>query len=106
VALLIIDLVLEAEAIGAVKAIKVRVKLLVWPVPGTSGERESSGLNGAAQRRIGRPCRLPVPIDQVTVHLQIQRGRPEASDKSSDNDARQRQTRRDVLRYWYPSGLR
>ena len=47
VALLIIGLMLEAGATGAVKAIKVSAKLLAGRSPDTPGERASSGVDGA-----------------------------------------------------------
>jgi hypothetical protein len=47
VALLVIGLMLEAGATGAVKAIKVSAKLLAGRSPQTPGDQPSSGLNGA-----------------------------------------------------------
>jgi hypothetical protein len=47
VALLIIGLMLEAGATGAVKAIKVSAKLLAGRSPETPGDQASSGLDGA-----------------------------------------------------------
>jgi hypothetical protein len=48
VALLVIGLMLEAGATGAVKAIKVSAKLLAGRSPQTPGGRAPSGLDGAA----------------------------------------------------------
>jgi len=48
VALLIIGLMLEAGATGAVKAIKISAKLLAGRYPDTPGERASSGVDGTA----------------------------------------------------------
>jgi hypothetical protein len=48
VALLVIGLMLEAGATGAVKAIKVSAKLLAGRYPDTPGERASSGVDGTA----------------------------------------------------------
>jgi hypothetical protein len=48
VALLVIGLMLEAGATGAVKAIKVSAKLLAGRSPDTPGERASSGVDGTA----------------------------------------------------------
>ena len=47
VALLIIGLMLEAGATGAVKAIKVSAKLLAGRSPDTPGDQAPSGLDGA-----------------------------------------------------------
>jgi len=50
VALLIIGLMLEAGATGAVKAIKVSAKLLADRSPHTPGDQASPGLNAAGPR--------------------------------------------------------
>ena len=48
VALLVIGLMLEAGATGAVKAIKVSAKLLAGRYPQTPGDQASSGVDGTA----------------------------------------------------------
>jgi hypothetical protein len=48
VALLVIGLMLEAGATGAVKAIKVSAKLLAGRSPQTPGDRASFGVDGTA----------------------------------------------------------
>ena len=50
IALLIIGLMLEAGATGAVKAIKVSAKLLADRSPHTPGDQASPGLNAAGPR--------------------------------------------------------
>jgi len=60
VALLIIGLMLEAGATGAVKAIKVSAKLLAGRSPDTPDDRESSGLDGAEPSSV----RTAIPADR------------------------------------------
>ena len=77
VALLIIGLMLEAGATGAVKAIKVSAKLLARPV---SGHARRAGIIGCRRRR------GPVLHDRYGLRWEAPAfwREPEASDKSSD----------------------
>jgi hypothetical protein len=58
VVLLIVGLMLEAGATGAVKAIKVSAKLLAGPYPNTPGDRAPSGIDGAEP---GSASNSPLP---------------------------------------------
>jgi hypothetical protein len=67
-ALLIIGLMLEAGATGAVKAIKVSAKLLARQSPQTTGGPASSGLDaaGPGPRRTSVPADRPAPTRSIT----------------------------------------
>jgi hypothetical protein len=68
VALLIIGLMLEAGATGAVKAIKVSAKLLAGRYPQAPGGQASAGLDaaGPAPRRPAVPADRPAPTRSIT----------------------------------------
>jgi hypothetical protein len=64
VALLVIGLILEAGATGAVKAIKVSAKLLAGRSPETAGDQASPGPDGArpSSVRTAAPADRPAPV--------------------------------------------